>query len=98
MDSMTGKLRRLFPEGTPVILKEESKTGTGTFVTAEVFGTVVEWSYEPTGAWYAKNGDPNRPNAGGKLQLLRLRLRKVDGEITDTIIDDLTSISKLEAK
>ena len=95
---MTGKLSQRFPEGAPVILKEESRTGAGTFATAQVVGTVVEWRYEPTGAWYAKSGDPNIPNAGGKLQLLRLRMKKVDGEITDIIIDDLTSIARLEAK
>jgi hypothetical protein len=95
---MIAKRRQLFPVGTPVILKKESKTGTGTFLTAGIVGTVVEWRYEAAGAWYSENGDPNIPNAGGKLQLLRLRLKKVDGEITDTILDDLTSVAKLEAK
>jgi hypothetical protein len=95
---MIGKLRQLFPKGTPVILKKESKTGTGTFLTTEVVGAVVEWRHEPAGAWFSERGDPNRPNAGGKIRLLRLCLEKPDGEITDVIIDDLTSIAKLGAK
>jgi len=95
---MIGKLRELFPEGTPIILKEKSTRGSGTFVAADVIGTVVDWRSDATGAWYARNGDPKTPSAGGKLQLLRLRLRKVNSKITDTIVDDLTSMAKLEAQ
>lgn len=97
-DDKIRKLKQLFPEGTPVILIKESKTGTGTFLIADVVGTVVEWRYGATGAWFSENGDPTIPNKGGKLRLLQLRLQKVDGELTDTVIDDLTSIAKLEAK
>lgn len=96
--TMIAKLNRQLPEGTPVRVQQESRTGRGVFGTSETFGTVVTWRHEPTGAWYAQNGDPNTPNAGGKLQLLRLSLRKLDGEITDLVIDDLTSIAKLKAK
>lgn len=92
---MIGRIRELFPVGTPVILKGE--LGTGTSVTAETIGTVVGWRSEATGAWYSRNGNPKIENAGGRLQLLRLLLRKADGEMTDLVIDDLTSIAKLEA-
>ena len=95
---MIERLQADFPNGTPVIIKEESKTGKGTYVQTEVVGTVISWRHETTGAWYAKNGDPSIPNKDGKLQLLRLMLKKVDGEISDLIIDDLTKIAKLEAK
>jgi len=95
---MIEKLQAEFPEGTPVIIQEESKTGRGTYVRAVVVGTVISWRHETTGAWYAKNGDPSIPNENGKLQLLRLMLQKVDGEISDIIIDDLTKIAKLEVK
>jgi len=95
---MIAKLKRRFPEGTPVCVTSESRTGRGVFATSETFGTVVAWRHEATGAWYAKNGDPTTPNSGGKLQLLRLSLRKVDGEITDLVIDDLTRIMQLEAQ
>ncbi len=95
---MIAKLQAEFPEGTPVIIQEESNTGRGTFVRAEVVGTVISWRHETTGAWYAKKGDPSIPNENGKLQLLRLMLKNVDGEISDIIIDDLTKIAKLEAK
>ena len=95
---MIEKLRAEFPKGTPVIVEEESQTARGTFAKAEVVGTVISWRHETTGAWYAKKGDPSIPNENGKLQLLRLMLKKVDGEISDIIIDDLTKIAKLEAK
>ncbi len=95
---MIGKLRELFPEGTPVILKEGSTMRERTLVPAVTIGTVVEWKCQTTGAWYSGNGHAKAASAGGKLQLLRLRLRKADGEITDAIIDDLTSIAKLEAR
>ncbi len=95
---MIEKLKQQFPVGTPVIVREESKTGTGTFGSTEVVGTVLAWRYATTGAWYAKNGDPKTPNTDGKLQLLRLLLRKVDGERTEIVVDDLTCIATLEAK
>lgn len=95
---MIEKLQAEFPEGTPVIIREESKTGRGTYVIAEVVGTVISWRHETTGAWYANRGDPSIPNENGKLQLLRLTLKKVDGEISDIIIDDLTKVATLEAK
>lgn len=95
---MIAKLKRLFPEGTPVRVTGESMTGRGVFGTSETFGTVVAWRHEATGAWYAKNGDQNIRNADGRLQLLRLLLRKVDGEITDLVFDNLSSIAKLEAQ
>ena len=95
---MIEKLQAEFPEGAPVIIQAESKTERGTFVRTEVVGTVVRWRHETTGAWYSKKGDPGIPNENGKLQLLRLMLKKVDGEISDIIIDDLTKIAMLEAK
>jgi hypothetical protein len=95
---LIAKLKRQFPEGTPVIVKEESRTGRGVFVSSEIVGTVIAWRHEATGAWYAKNGDPNTPNTAGHLQLLRLSLRKVDGEMTDLVIDDHSSIAELKAQ
>ena len=94
---MIEKLQAEFPEGTPVVIQEESRTGRGTYVKAEVVGTVISWRPETTGAWYAKKGNPSIPNKNGKLQLLRLMLEKVDGEISDIIIDDWTKIARLEA-
>ena len=93
-----GKLQTEFPEGTLVIVHKGSRAGMRIFAVAEVVGTVVGWRHETTGAWYSERGDPNIPNKNGKLQLLRLMLRKVDGEMTDLVIDDLAKIIKLEAK
>ncbi len=95
---MIEQLQAEFPEGTPIIIQEESKTGRGTYVKSEVVGTVVSWRHETTGAWYAKKGDPRIPNEDGKLLLLRLMLKKVDGEVSDIVVDHLTKIAKLEAK
>ena len=95
---MLEKLQTQFPKGTPVRIQKESKTGTGIYWETEVFGTVISWRHEGTGAWYAKNGDQKISNKNGKLQLLRLKLTKIEGEITDIIIDDLTKIAKIESK
>lgn len=91
-----GKLQTEFREGTLVIVHKGSRAGMMIFAVAEVVGTVVGWRHETTGAWYSERGDPSIPNKNGKLQLLRLMLRKADGEITDIVIDDLTKIAKLE--
>ena len=53
-------------------------------------GVVEAWEELPTGSWYAHG-------AKDKLWLTRLKLRKVDGELTLLVIDDSTSIAKLEA-
>ena len=95
---MIRKLQTAFPEGTPVVIQEESQTGMGIHAKSEVVGTIVSWRHETTGAWYANRGDPSIPNENGKLQLLRLMLKKIDGEISDIVIDDLTKIAKLEVK
>lgn len=92
------KLRTEFPEGTDVVVRGESRTGQGVFMAVKTVGTVAGWQHETTGAWYSARGDPNTPNKDGKLLLLRLTLRKLDGEITNIVIDDLTSIAKLEAR
>lgn len=96
--AIIAQLQRDFPAGVPVMVMEQSRTGRGVFGTTKTVGTVVEWRHEPAGAWYSQNGDPSVLNANGKLQLLRLSLRKVDGEMTDLVIDDLTTLAKLEAK
>jgi len=44
----------------------------------------------PTGSWFARGKDD-------RLWLKRLRLRKADGETTVLVVDDGTSIAKLEA-
>lgn len=94
---MIEKLQRDFQVDVPVLVVEQSKSGRGICSTAETAGTVVGWRYEPTGSWYSTDGDPNTPHADGRLQLLRLRLRKVDGELTDLVIDDLTTLMRMDA-
>lgn len=97
-DNRAARLRRLLPKGTRVNVRRVSKTGRDVFMTTAVVGTVIDWCYEPTGAWYSKNGDPNILNADGKFQLLRLRMTKDDGEITDTIIEHHSIISRSNAE
>lgn len=78
-----------FPPGTPVCVKE-TVDRRGQSYEAQVVGVVEAWEELPTGSWYA-HGKDNR------LWLKRLKLRKVDGEVTLLVIDDRTEIAKLEA-
>lgn len=51
----------------------------------EVVGTVVSCSRQPTGSWLAHGED-------GRLWLQRLQLRKDDGEVTDLVLDENSSV------
>lgn len=78
-----------FPIGTPVCItgrvrRRDRVTETRTC------GTVEAWEDLPTGSWHAHGKDD-------RLWLRRLKLRKVDGEISLLVVDDSTSIAKLEA-
>ncbi len=77
-----------FPPGTPVCVTEITQRR-GRAVEVETVGVVESWDDLPTGSWFA-HGKKDR------LWLRRLRLRKVDGEITLLVVDDGTSIAKLE--
>ena len=78
----------LFPVGTPVRVNTKTNRRDRTTET-QTFGTVEAWEELPTGSWYA-HGKKDR------LWLRRLKLRKVDGEISLLVVDDATSIAKLE--
>jgi len=80
---------KIFPPGTPVCVKQ-TITYRGRPVDTEVVGVVEFWEDLPTGSWYA-HGKHDR------LWLKRLKLRKLDGEVTLLVIDDRTEIAKLEA-
>ena len=91
----------LFPPGTPVCVRQ-LVVRRGEPLVAETIGVVEAWSEEPTGSWYAHGKEPRSGPAaverpGRKLWLGRLRLRKVDGEVTLLVIDDATQIARLEA-
>jgi len=77
-----------FPPGTPVVLRERVERREASWE-SEVSGVVESWEERPTGSWYAHGKDD-------KLWLKRLKLRKADGEITIIVIDDHTTIAKLE--
>jgi len=80
----------LFPPGTPVCVRQRvRRRDQDLTITIEVVGTVEEWESLPTGSWYA-HGHKD------KLWLNRLKLRKVDGELTLLVIDDFTEIARLE--
>jgi hypothetical protein len=55
---------------------------------AEVVGTVEYVRYEKTGSWFAHGQDL-------RLWLLRLRLRKDDGELATVVVDPRTVIEVL---
>lgn len=78
-----------FPPGTPVTVTQTLDLGSKT-IAAETVGVVEACERLPTGAWFAHGKDK-------KLWLDRLKLRKVDGEVTLLVLDDNTIIAKLEA-
>jgi len=79
----------LFPVGTPVCVNTKTWRRDRATQTRTI-GTVEAWEELPTGSWYA-HGRKDR------LWLRRLKLRKVDGEISLLVVDDATSIARLEA-
>lgn len=92
MVSAINRYAELFPPGSPVAVKQTVLTLDGHRQPTETstVGVVEEWADLPTGSWYA-HGKNDR------LWLQRLKLRKVDGEVTLMVIDDLTTIARLEA-
>ena len=56
---------------------------------ARVTGVVESWEEKPTASSYIHS-------PGGKLLLERLTLRKPDGELSVLIVDDSTSIARIE--
>lgn len=79
-----------FPPGTPVCVRQTVVRRLQSF-DSEVVGVVEGWEDLPTGSWYAHGKND-------KLWLMRLKLRKLDGEQTLLVIDDRTEIARLEAK
>jgi len=55
----------------------------------EVVGVVQSVELGKTGSWFA-------PARNGKLWLLRIRLRKDDGELTTIVADPLTEVELLD--
>jgi hypothetical protein len=53
--------------------------------TSEIIGTVVNFSQQTTGSWFAHSKDD-------KLWLDRLTLKKADGEITTLNLDDYSVV------
>lgn len=78
----------VFPPGTPVVVRHTLERRGKPFQ-IDVVGVVEEWADLPTGSWYA-HGKRDR------LWLKRLKLRKVDGEITLLVVDNSTQIARLE--
>ena len=79
-----------FPPGTPVCVRQVVEHRIQDIET-EVVGVIEAWTDEPTGAWHA-HGKQH------KLWLKRLKLRKSDGELVVLVVDDGTSIAKLEPR
>jgi len=88
-DAKTILPEHLFPVGTPVCIT--TKTWRRDRATqARTIGTVEAWEELPTGSWHA-HGKNDR------LWLRRVRLRKLDGEISLLVMDDSTGIARIEA-
>jgi hypothetical protein len=77
-----------FPPGTPVRVKQAIRRR-GEPTEIEIVGVIEAWEERPTGSWYVHGKND-------KLWLHRLRLRKVDGELTCLVIDENTTIARLE--
>ena len=77
-----------FPPGTPVCVGQSMRRR-GVDLDCEVIGVVEEWDDLPTGSWFAAGKDD-------KLWLRRLKLRKLDGELTLLVVDERTRIARLE--
>jgi hypothetical protein len=78
-----------FPPGTPVCVTEVTRRRDRS-IEVRTVGVVDAWEELPTGSWHV-HGRKDR------LWLRRLKLRKLDGEVTLLVVDDGTSIAKLEA-
>jgi hypothetical protein len=78
-----------FPPGTPVCVTEVTWRRDRS-VEVRTVGVVDAWEELPTGSWHAHGRND-------RLWLRRLKLRKLDGEVTLLVVDDGTSIAKLEA-
>ena len=77
-----------FPSGTQVRVQQIIDHRSDP-IEADVTGVVEAWEESPTGSWHAHGKD-------GKLCLTRLKLRKEDGELTLLVIDDTTTVTKLD--
>ncbi len=84
-----------FPPGTPVCVKQTVHRRECSYE-SEVVGVVEAWEELPTGSWHVHGRKDRQTNGGRKLWLTRLKLRKVDGEVTLLVIDDGTEIARLE--
>ncbi|MBI4716799.1 MAG: hypothetical protein HY763_03265 [Planctomycetes bacterium] len=78
----------IFPPGTPVRVQQTIHR-MGKPLLVECVGVVEAWEALPTGSWYAHGRND-------RLWLNRLRLRKADGERTLLVVDDATSIARIE--
>ena len=85
---MSPTVEEMFPQGTPVRVVQITRRRDDSY-RAESVGVVEAWENRSTGSWYAHGKND-------KLWLKRLKLRKADGELTLLVIDDATSIAKLE--
>ena len=84
----------LFPPGTSVRVRQTVRRRSQSYE-AEVVGVVEAWEQLPTGSWHA-HGKPGVPGSHeSRLWLKRLKLRKLDGEMSYLVIDNGTTIAKL---
>ena len=85
---MESAIRQKLAPGTKVKITQQIAARDHAWSTV-VRGTVVEFSQQQTGSWYAHSKND-------KLWLDRLTLRKDDGEITTLNLDDY-SLVEIEA-
>ena len=86
---MADHIRKLLVPGAKVRVTQQIVARHYT-LPAVVEGTIVSFTQEPTGSWYAHSRDD-------RLWLDRIELRKTDGEISVLNLDDYANVEILEA-
>lgn len=86
---MPDDLRKLLVPGARVRITQQIAARHYSLPTV-VEGTIVSYSQEPTGSWFAHSRDD-------RLWLDRVELRKTDGEISVLNLDDYASIEVLSS-
>jgi hypothetical protein len=90
MDADLGAARKAIKVGQRVRIRQPICTGRNTRWRTDVTGTVIDVDLADTGAWYAHC-------ITGHLQLVRIRVRKDNGEVSELNLDPLTRIEHVNS-
>lgn len=80
-----GALRQKVKTGQRVKISQQICTGRNVKWRTKITGTVLDVRLADTGAWYAHS-------TTGHLQLVRMRIQKDNGEVSDISLDAMTRL------